>query len=174
MELEASAGKPITSPAARDVRLCGLKVLVDRQKAAGIDCEPGVLQPQAIGVADPACGHHDGVRRELAPAVERKHERRSPAHLVHPGCRQQVDTGLDQALLQEGRDLGVEKGHERPVGIDHGDRAAEQGHDGGVFAADRTGAHDSEGLWHAVRTHEAVGIVDPVAIEIELRRVVRA
>jgi hypothetical protein len=106
MELEASAGKPTTSPAAR---LGGLKGLVDGQKPAFIGREPGVLQGKAVGVADATRSNHDGVRLDLAAVAQRHRERRSRAHPVDPSCLDQIDAGVHQALLQERRDLGIEK-----------------------------------------------------------------
>jgi hypothetical protein len=54
-----------------DVRLRGLKGLVDGKNTARVGAEPGVLRREAVRVADPPRGDHDGVGPELALSATR-------------------------------------------------------------------------------------------------------
>ena len=70
IEVEASEGKPITSPAAK---MCGTAVLegrrIDRDAAAAVGLQAAGVEVQRVGGADAAGGEQHHVAAHLAPVL---------------------------------------------------------------------------------------------------------
>ena len=134
----------------------GLQSLVDANVAARVELDPGLFQPNAIGVGSAAGGHEDvgaGDRFLRAAGADANVDglARTAADFEHLGLQEDIDPFIAQQLFDRRGNIGVFAVEQLLAALNDRDAAAEAAHGLRELQADVAAANDNQVLGQASR-----------------------
>ena len=172
IDTDASAGGPMTSPAAYTPRAVVWRFSSTWMWPRLGERDAGGVELEAVDIGDAPERHQDLVGEDLRPSLNSVRTCETPSHFVDDGvgARNVFAAVAAQLLDVERGELGIEERQRRIVLVGLRHLAAERGEHRGVFAGDDAAAEHQQAARQVGQREDGIAVEHVLVVDGEMRR----